>query len=64
MFYLIHESPADSIATAAQARLAKLASRRADSKRLTMTRRAARRAKSARLFLALAFGPDVAELAY
>lgn len=36
--------------------------RRADAKRCALTRRADRRAKSARLFLAFAFGPDASEL--
>lgn len=35
-------------------------SRRVDSKRCSMTRRAARRAKSARLFLAFAFPAEFA----
>ena len=34
-----------------------------DAKRCALTRRADRRAKSARLFLAFAFGPVAAELA-
>lgn len=36
--------------------------RRADAKRCALARRADRRAKSARLFLAFAFGPDAGEL--
>lgn len=44
-------------------RTARDASRDSAAKHYTRTRRAERRAKSARLFMAFAFGPDASELA-